>query len=300
MRRIRNVKPGGELKLLLVRTRQDCPFLRPDREGNVNRLVLGALAQAQKSVPLRLLGFVVLPHEVRIFAWPRETAEMRDFMHHLDTNLSKEVGRLDDVRQSGGFWRDRYRSVDVSDAPEDQVACLKELLAAPCEALFVERPGGWPGVHCLGALLHGESLRGVWHDRTNGTVEELEVRLTPLPCWGSLSEKQRRAEVAKLARAAEDETARGRQRSGLKTCGARAVLELDPRQGPEDVPRWSTPAVFSLAAATRRRLRQAYEQVLAAYRRAAESLRRTNPDFAFPPGTFPPPLPYAPPSGEPP
>jgi hypothetical protein len=302
MRRLRSVKLGGELKLLIVWTRCDCPFLRPDRDGQVNSLVLGVLAKAQSKENVEVFAVAVLPHEVRILARFDDTRQMKSFMHFFDGNLSKIVGPLPDVRQQGGtLWRDRYRDIDVHDAPEDQVACFKEVLAAPCAEGYVDRLSDWPGVHCADVLCQGaKKLKGTWHHPAEGTVEEVEVRLTPLRCWADLAPTQRRGKTRKLVREIEAETAR-RRGTGHPACGAEAVLALDPRDGPVDVPRWETPYFFSLDEEARGKMREIYLEVVKDYRDAANRLRRMKPSVAFPEGTFPPPLPYAVPwPGQPP
>jgi hypothetical protein len=292
MRRLRLVKEGGELKLLHVRTHRDCFFLRPDPAGQVNGLVLGVLGKAQAKENVQIHAVTTLPHEVRIMTRFNDTPQMKSFMHFFDGNLSKILGERPDVRQRGGsFWRDRYRHVDVSDVDEaDQVAALKEVLALPCTEGFVDRPADWPGVHSSGVLTQGaQQLRGAWHSE-NGT-EDVVVRLSPLPCWVTRSTSERRGLVRKLVREIERESALARRRTGRASLGAAAVLALDPREGPYDVPRWETPWFLSLDTATREQMAAAYLDIVKRYRRAADSLWQVEPPIPFPPGTFPPPLP---------
>ena len=292
MRRLRHVKEGGEIKLLHVRTHRDCPFLRPDPEGQVNGLVLGVLGKAQAKEGVQIHSVTALPHEVRIQARFNDTPQMKGFMHFFDGNLSKVLGARPDVRQRGGsFWRDRYRHVDVCDVDDaDQVAALKEVLALPCAEGFVDRPGDWPGVHCTEILTQGGTqLRGTWHSE-EGT-EDVVVRLSPLPCWASRSTAERRGLVRKLVREIERETANERRRTGRTSVGAAAVLALDPRDGPWDVPRWETPWFFSGDADRRAQMEGVYLRIVERYRLAADSLWQVEPPVPFPHGMFPPPLP---------
>ena len=292
MRRLRHVKEGGELKLVHVRTHRDCPLLRPDPEGQVNALVLGVLGKAQDKEGVKIHAVTTLPHEVRILARFDDTPQMKSFMHFFDGNISKILGALPDVRQRGGsFWRDRYRHVDVGDVDDaDQVAALKEVLGLPCTEGFVDRPADWPGVHCAAVLTQGGAqLEGAWH--SENSTEDVVVRLSPLPCWGLRSTAERRGLVRKLVREIERDCARARRRTGRASLGAAAVLALDPRQGPHDVPRWETPWFLALDEAHRKQMEAAYLGIVQAYRWAADNLWQVEPPVSFPHGTFPPPLP---------
>ncbi|MHC4925509.1 MAG: transposase [Planctomycetota bacterium] len=300
MRRLRLVQQGGELKILHVRTARDCPFLRPDPRGQVNALVCGVLGKAQQRTGIDVIAVTVLPHEIRIYVWAHDAQELRDFTQFFDGNISKVIGELPDVRQRGGsFWRDRYRDIRVSDATADQVAAFREILAAPCTEGYVDHPAEWPGVHCVDALTQGKAqLRGVWYGK-GGQREDVTVRLSPLPCWASLSVAQRRGMTRRIVGEIHKSTLQRRKKTGRASCGAAAVMALVPQEGPADVPTWETPAFFSLDKGTLDSMRNAYLTVVEGFRRAADALPLVDLVIPFPAGTFPPPVPIAgpPPDG---
>jgi hypothetical protein len=156
------------------------------------------------------------------------------------------------------------------------------------------------------ALLDGEVLEGLWFDRTQeylarrrgekfdrlqyATREVLE--LDPLPCWEPLTEEQRRARVAALVEDIESEAAARRKRAGAKPLGVAAVLAQNPLRRPKKTKKSPAPAFHAASKAVRRELWNAYALFVSAYRAAAEKLRAGIRDVVFPPGSFPPALPF--------
>jgi len=107
---------------------------------------------------------------------------------------------------------------------------LRYVLAHGCKEGLVERPGDWPGVHAVGALLEGTSLEGTWFDRTQECSarkrgEDFDrlkfatsetVTLSPLPCWESLPPEAWRARIADLIVEIEATAAAERSRTGVQ------------------------------------------------------------------------------------
>src|SRR5215210_2301900 len=95
---------------------------------------------------------------------------------------------------------------------EAQIARLKYVLGNGVKEGLVEKVSQWPGVHCVRALVEGETVEGYWFNRsqeyaarqrgqdfgrlTYATPEVLT--LSPLPCWKHLAEETRRRLVAEL------------------------------------------------------------------------------------------------------
>ncbi len=77
-------------------------------------------------------------------------------MCFINSNLAREAGRLHGFREK--FWSRRYRAIPVTGELAAQIERLRCLLAHSCKEGFVLTPGGWPGVHCIDALLYGKPL----------------------------------------------------------------------------------------------------------------------------------------------
>src|SRR3982751_2161663 len=141
----------------------------------------------------------------------------------------------------------RYHAIVISNEEKAQVERLRYCLAHGAKEDLVERPQDWPGVHSVRALLEGESLEGLWFDRTQEylarrrgkTFDPLEyatreaLELDPLPCWEHLTAEQRRARVAALVADIESEIAARRTRTGAKPLGVAAILAQNPLQRPK-------------------------------------------------------------------
>ncbi len=95
----------------------------------------------------------------------------------------------------------------------------------------------WPGVHSAHALLTGEPLVGIWHDRTFARILRLRrqtpepgqveipqiVVLSQLPCWKHLTPEAYRARVAELIQQIEATAAAERAKKGIEPPGSPAI-----------------------------------------------------------------------------
>jgi hypothetical protein len=119
------VQEGGGLDEVTCVVIQNRFLLRPSAE--LNDLVLGVIGYAQRQIRMRICGLTVLSSHYHMLLWPEDALQRARFMELVNTNVSKEVGRLHDW--PGTMFPDRYHSVPVSDEEEAQVARLKYLLA---------------------------------------------------------------------------------------------------------------------------------------------------------------------------
>jgi len=239
---------------------------------------------------------------------PRDPDHLAEFMRFVNTNLSKEVGRLHDW--SGSMFADRYHHVPVSDEEGAQIRRLKYCLSNGVKEFLVDRPGQWPGVQSAEALVEGEPLVGHWYDRTRefaarqlrgeedvseeDFATEQRLALSPLPCWAHLPEDEYRRRVADLIAEIEDEGKQERQRTGKESLGPGEVLRQDPHYRPETVERSSKPRFHALTPEVFALMWQAWAEVIAAFREASARLLSGERGVAFPEGTFPPHLPFVP------
>jgi len=300
-RRVRFV-PEGSLLEVTCRTVQSRLLLRPS--ANLNRIVLGILGRAQRLYGLRIHAFVFMSNHYHLLVSPTSARQLAAFMAYLNANLAKEAGRLHGWAHH--LWSRRYHLLEVSPEEKAHVGRLRYILSHGCKEGLVDTPGEWPGVQCVAALLEGEPLTGLWFDRSleyearrNGIeVGPLDfatretVHLDPLPCWAQLPADGYRRRVADIVRQVVEKSARARRRSSLRSMGRDAILRQNPHARPLEVKRDPSPPCHAASRKWRRRLRQSYALFLAAYRRASEQLRAGNLAAHFPPGCFPPPLPF--------
>jgi hypothetical protein len=100
--------------------------------------------------------------------------------------------------------------------------------------------------------------------------------------------------VADLIRHIEATAAAERARKGVEPLGVEKILAQDPETRPETLARSSAPFVHAATRKIRKELWDAYGWFVAAYREAADRLRNGDRNAAFPPGSFPPHLPFVP------
>lgn len=155
-------------------------------------------------------------------------------------------------------------------------------------------------------MLDGERLQGHWFNRTKEGIarrkgeafeelefaEEEEVVLSPLPCWRNWSEEKIRARVSAMVEEIEKEAAADRESRGVRVLGVKAILAQFPHQKPKKTRKSPAPGFHAATKAARLALREAYGWFYAAYREAADRLRKGERAVGFPEGSFPPALPF--------
>lgn len=84
------------------------------------------------------------------------------------------------------------------------------------------------------------------------------------------------------------EAALARESTGTPALGLQAILSQDPHHRPEGIAKSPAPFVHAASKAARLALYQSYAWFVAAFREAAEKLRRGDPMTRFPASSFPP------------
>jgi hypothetical protein len=158
----------------------------------------------------------------------------------------------------------------------------------------------------VNALLTGEALEGLWFDRTKeyaarrrgenfdrlayATVEIL--KLDPLPCWSGLPDDLYRQRIASLLAQIEEKARAERERKCREPLGRAAILSQDPHGKLTRSKKSPAPRFHAFRKTIRKELYDAYSWFVAALRTASEKLRSGDLTASFPPGSFPPALPF--------
>ena len=123
-------------------------------------------------------------------------------------------------------------------------------------------------------------------------AEEEELKLSPLPCWARLTPEQYRATVAELVEEIEAEARAGREARGGEPLGVKAILRQDPHSRPNQAKKSPAPACHAASKEARKKFWEDYSAFVAAFREAAERLKKGEWPVRFPLGSFPPGLPF--------
>jgi len=224
------------------------------------------------------------------------------FVNYLKANLAKELGRLHDWREH--LWGRRYHSASPSDAEHDQIARFLYILTNGCKEKLVASPLDWRGVTSAPALYRGETtLQGTWFDRTaqyramkRGHYELFPstetVHLTPLPFLQQRSAGEQRQFVVDATRQLERETAQMHEDEGTTPLGVEAILRQKPHNKPKAFKSSPAPIIHAADPDDFWTIYNARQAKVAAYRTAAECLKRGETDVRFLEGCFPPRLPF--------
>ncbi len=303
-RRLRFIPEERTLVEVTCRTVHGRYLLRPS--PLLDAILIGTLARAVGRYGARCIVFAFVSSHYHLLLEVDSALQLSRLMNFFNSKLAREIGRLTGWREK--IWSRRYQAVPVSKEEAAQIARLKYVLSHGCKENLVGRLRDWPGVHAVRALLDGEPLEGRWFDRTQEyaarrrgeTFDPLKystpetLKLEPLPCWEHLEPERRKELVAGLVKEIEDEAAAARNREGVQVAGAKAVLAHHPHDRPEKLKRGPAPLFHAATAEMRRFLWSLYAEFVGRYRDAAEKLRAGDLKAVFPPGSFPPALPFVP------
>jgi hypothetical protein len=301
-RKLRFIPEGGALVEVTCRTVQGRLLLVPSPQ--LNDIILGVLGRAQRLYPVDIVAYVFASNHFHLLTRVDNAKELSDFAGYFNSNLAKEIGRRTGWKEK--VWGRRYQAIVISDEVEVQVARLRYVLAHGVKEGLVARVVEWPGVHCAGPLMTGAAVEGTWFDRTleynarlrgkeleKGESESREVvRLSPLPCWQHLAAEVYRGRIREMVREIDETAAAARGESLIEPLGAEGVRAQNPETRPRRIKKSLAPFCHALRKKVRKALWEAYGLFVAAYREAAEKLRGGNRGVAFPPGSFPPGLPF--------
>jgi hypothetical protein len=126
--------------------------------------------------------------------------------------------------------------------------------------------------------------------RTYAFEEVLE--LGPLPCWRHLTQEQYRSRMTGLVETIIAETEARKKQTGFSPLGPDAILAQDPFGQPVKTKRSYAPRAHAFRREVRKAMYTVYAEFVAAFREAAEKLRRGDRLARFPAGSFPPGLPF--------
>jgi len=299
-RSLRALDTDGGVVEVTSRTVHGRYLLRPSLEANER--VLGVLGRAQRLFPVDIFAFVFLSNHFHLLMRVSSTLRMAEFTGYLKGNLAKELGQLHDWDEK--FWGRRYHSASVADSGEAQSKRFLYILSNGCKEGLVDSPLDWPGVSSAPVLYRGEtSLEGTWYDRTAQCRARLRgqrklfpsvetVHISPLPFLEGLTAEQQRQFLVDAVRRVEAETRERRIEHKQPALGIRGVLDQHPHGKPEQFVRSPAPRFHAASFEELQQMKAARELMTAAYRDAAERLRRGDENVRFPAGCFPPPPPF--------
>jgi putative transposase len=99
------------------------------------------LRQAGERIPMRLLGYCLMPNHFHLALWPAEDGAMSDYMMWL---LTAHVRRYyQHYHSSGHVWQGRFRAFPIQE-DDHLLTVLRYIERNPVRANLVERAQDWP------------------------------------------------------------------------------------------------------------------------------------------------------------
>ena len=277
-------------------------------------LIGACLGRALAKYPVRVHWFECNLHHLHI-GFSVDDDAMRDnavpFFRMVASGIARQINRL--WSRENHVFGERYRATPCldDDAAEQQMVYA---LANAVKDGHVEHVANSPFFSTYAwHRVDGESAEphrywyfdyaGWWKKggprRTNRLKDFLkwvDVEIEPLPAHARLTPHQRRARIRHTVRDIERETAERMKLEGRTVVGFARLRALDPRGRPR-IPKSSghQPLCHATNAATRRKFKREWREVVHEHRRASIDYRAGDHEREFPDGCYRPPLitPYA-------
>ena len=273
----------------------------------LNAIIIGALARAQRKFGVLIHAYVVLSNHYHLLASFSDAQQMADFIRDFQAKVAKEVAHLYGWHTK--IWARRYDHIPVDPSDANQFDQLRYIFANGVKEGLVASPLDWPGASTARALYDGVThIPGLWIDRTGltrarqrrGPVDPEDFHqpetlvLSPLPCCRHLDTQDYRQQIVDMIDEITRQARSHHRRNRTQPLGVRRILRQDPLKPTELTERRPRPRIHALTRAAREAYLKAYRIVVLAYRAAAKRLRDGHPEPGFPPGCFPPGLPFVP------
>jgi putative transposase len=103
---------------------------------------LKALGHACQELPMRVLGFCLMPNHFHLVFWPHKDHDLGRWMHWL---LNAYVRRYHQhYHSSGHLWQGRFRAFPIAE-DEHLLTVLRYVERNPVRARLAVRAEAWPG-----------------------------------------------------------------------------------------------------------------------------------------------------------
>ncbi len=256
--------------------------------------------------PVKVIALAFLSNHYHLILSSRDQDVLSAFMNFVSSNTAREAGRLHGW--SGKVWARRFDCIAITDEETAQVARLKYLLEQGVKEGLVASPQHWPGLSSTRALLSGQTIKGIWVNRTAlyrarqkkvghkarpiDFEEQITVKLSPLPCWAHLPAEDYKQRVREVVEIIENEAAANHAMQKTRPAGKRAALRQSPFHRPDNLKNSPRPLVHAASKAARKMFMDAYRLFVRAFRAASEGFRAGDLKAEFPAGSFPPAPPF--------
>jgi REP element-mobilizing transposase RayT len=273
-------------------------LLRPDEDGECQRICLACLAWAAKKHEVEIFAYVFMSNHFHLLVRARNL-NLSAFMHDFQRELAARINRHRN-RKGTVFPRPFDAPKVIGD--EMFLEKLKYIVNNPCLSGLVRRPEDWPGVSSweshqtgqvqVGRLIDYKELRRLRRkERTTPREEAMrhdELTLATPPMWGDESDEDVCEQVTTLIEEQATELQKERARKRKKVVGPTKVMRKPFRYIPPD-PKCS-PRVKCLSADADKKREYLEERMTTvdAYKRAMGRWREGKSKVQFPDGTFRP------------
>ena len=121
-------------------------------------LLIGVMAEAHQRVPMRTLGYCVMPNHWHLVLWPRADGDLSEFMRWLTVTHTQRWHAAHGTAGSGHVYQGRFKSFPIQqtrpgankramgllEGGDAVLSVLRYVERNPVRARLARRAGAWP------------------------------------------------------------------------------------------------------------------------------------------------------------
>jgi putative transposase len=139
MPRTARIAPGGLVYHVLNRANGRTTLFRKDEDYHA---FIELLAEARQRVPMRMLGFCLMPNHWHLVLWPKEDGELSAFMRWLSNTHVRRHHQHYHSYGHGHVYQGRFKSFPIQDDAH-LLTVMRYVEANPLRAQLVTRSQDW-------------------------------------------------------------------------------------------------------------------------------------------------------------
>jgi putative transposase len=138
MPRAARIAPGGLVYHVLNRANGRTRLFRKPADYE---MFVETLGEAIQRMPMRMLGFCVMPDHWHLLLWPRKDGDLSNFLRWLTNTHVRRFHQRHNSFGQGHIYQGRFKSFPVQE--ENVPPLLRYIESNPVRSKLVKHPGKW-------------------------------------------------------------------------------------------------------------------------------------------------------------
>lgn len=273
-------------RCITIRTSEARLWITPSNK--VRKLIGGIVARYQEMFDIEIYAYEVLTNHLHL-----AVRAPRSNLDQFAENVNREIARRINWKhkRQGKLWAKRYTDLKILSLDDLLEAFLYITTNATHHGL-VRNSRHWPGLNCFEHALteRDQIFPFCHHSHPEKLVTRHRLRLSVLPQFAHMSQKERRALLEGLLTKRMERLAEEREKAGKGFLTLEAIKAQIPGDRPRQVANRTRPPCYTKCPELLRQFKAEHRARISRYREASYAYRSGDYTVKFPSNCFLPPL----------